>query len=73
VCGDVVYGNKRIFCADCAYMSKTNWAKEYQHNRDRKYRKIIHDKYYMVHRDEILLAAKTKRINIRLLINNHAN
>jgi len=64
--------DKAIFCKDCAYMSRSDWAREYSKtvSKEAKYKQYV--TYYKKHRLKILLTAKTKRINRRLLINNHA-
>ena len=71
ICGNEA-NRKAIFCKDCAYMSRANWARDYSKTVTKESKRKQYYTYYKKHRDDILLAAKTKRINIRLLIENHA-
>ena len=72
-CGDMVDNNKKTFCTYCLNIRKIDWAREYQRGRGKENKHERYVKYYLKHRDRILAQNKTKRINRRLLINNHAN
>jgi len=49
-----------IFCKDCAYMSRTDWAKDYAKTVSREAKQKQYETYYKKHRDKILLTSVIK-------------